>query len=753
MFLNWAIKKDLRKLIIFICALPFIGYGQSNIPTGSWRTHYSFNSTITISQSSQNIFAASGSGLYIVDKNDKSIYSLTKLNGLTETGITQIGYNSNTEVLVITYENGQIDLLKNNEITSIPDIKLSDIILSKITHHINAVGIYTYLSTDFGLIQLDTDSNLIRESFLNLSSTGDNLKIFASTVFNDSIFLATESGVMAGSLTENLKDFAKWKRFDLSTGINEEEVKVIDLYEGKPLVGNANQGLLTYDNGMWTPLGELIGSDFTSIETDSKTLITASGLVYELNGNALVQVESSHIINANTAVADANSFWVADNQNGLVNIVGTASESIYPNGPFFNDVVKLKSLNNKIYAFPNFRLSNGQPARNQNGFSVFEDGIWSNYNSTGYPNTSTIPVFYDISGVSKLASGATVFSSFGYGLLKWDNDAFEIIDESNSPLINSSPPDRNVLIPDIASDNTNLWILNNDTNTSLHALTNNNVWSSFTPVGNVAKGQQIVSTLWGDQWISISSTNGGGIIVYGQSDGEIALKSNGVGTIPSNAVNQMVVDQEDKMWIATNRGVVYYLFPHSIISDPSQEAIVPIIDSQLLFNNEKVNTLAVDGGNRIWMGTNKGAWLFEKDGSVLIEHFTAENSPLLSDVVTNIAINHQSGEVFFNTDKGLISYKGTATLTGKFKKPKIFPNPVNPGYTGVITIEGVPANAMLKITDASGRLVANINANGNTAVWDLKNEYSTDIGSGVYFVFISSDDGRSTQLGKIAIVK
>ena len=743
--------KNLILSILLIC--PQFIIAQNNIPTGAWRTHYSYNTTISITQSNNDVYAASFSGLYIVDKTDKSITSLTKLNGLSETGISVINYNSTTNTLLISYENGQIDLIADNIISSISDIKLSDIFNSKLSHHMNESGILTYLSTDFGLIEIDTEVQRIKESYLNLSTTGDNLKIFASTIYNDSLFLATETGVIAGSLAENLKDFTKWKRFGITEGINQERAQVIGLYNGKPITGNLSQGLLTYENGNWMALGELVGTDFTSIESNVSTMVSASGKIYELTNLGLKEVISSHLVMGNSAIFDNTHYWIADGQNGLVHINEASHESIYPNGPFFNDIVKLKSVQNKIFAIPSFKDGNGAPLLNNAGFSVFENGEWENYNSTGYPNTNSIPTFLDISAVSYLASGEIVFSSFGYGLLFWSNGNFEIINENNSPIINSSPPDRSVLIADIANDNSNLWVLNNSTSSSLHVYARDNSWVTYSPPSSVSSAKQIESTPWGEQWIAINSTAGGGIVVYNTNGEELILKSDGLGTIPSNSINQILLDKEDKIWIATTKGVVYYQFPFSIIEDPTQEAIIPIIDSQLLFNNENVNCLAVDGGNRIWMGTNKGVWLFANDGSELIEHFNTENSPLLSDVVTNIAIDDSSGEVFFSTDKGLISYRGSGTITRTYASPKIFPNPVAPGFTGVITIEGVPTNSEIKITDASGRLVINIEANGNTAIWDMNSAYSNQVGTGVYFVFVSSSDGTNTQIGKIAIVK
>ncbi|MCF6360533.1 MAG: T9SS type A sorting domain-containing protein, partial [Cyclobacteriaceae bacterium] len=692
-------------------------------------------------------------GLFILTKQDNSITSVTKLNGLSDTGISLIDYNTTTNTLLISYENGQIDLLKDNVISSIPDIKLSDIYSSKISHHMYEDGIYTYLSTDFGLLKIDTETQHILESFLNLSSTGDNLKVFASTIYNDSLFLATEAGLMAGSLADNLKDFSKWKRFEASSGINSESAMVLDLHQNKPITANATQGLLQYTNGNWAPLGALVGDYTSSINTENETLITASGNLYKLENSTLSQIQSNDIIKAVGAISDENNYWIADNQNGMVHIMDSQSESFYPNGPFFNNVVSLKSVRNKIFALPPSKSSNGLPLRNNTGYSVFEDGFWTNYNSTGYPQTQLIPEFLDITGVSSQKSGEVMLSSYGYGLLRWADNQFEIINDTNSPLINSSPPNKNVLIANINSNNGNLWVLNNNTPSSLHLLANDGSWQTYAPSNGVANAKEIISTAWGDQWIAINSFAGGGIIVFNQSNEEAILKSDGFGTIPSNTINQILLDKEDKIWIATTSGVVYYLSPFSIIEDPSQEAIVPIINSQLLFNNENVNCLAVDGGNRIWMGTNKGAWLFDNDGSVLIEHFTKENSPLLSDIVINISINDLSGEVFFNTDKGLISYRGSASITGTYETSKIFPNPVKPGFTGVITIEGVPSNSIVKITDSSGRLITTLEANGNTAVWDMYSSFSNEVGTGVYFVFVSNSDGSSTQFGKIAVVK
>lgn len=755
MFHRRSIKKGLKRLLqIAFILTPLWGVGQNNIATGTWRTHYSYNNVISITESEANLYAASNAGVFIISKEDNSITSLTKLNGLSDSGIAQIGYNSTTNTLVIAYKNGQLDLLNTNTVTSIPDIRLSNILDIKVTHHIFSSGDFSYLSTDFGLVQLDTKKLTIKESFLNLSKEGKPLKINASVIANDSIFLATESGIMAGSLTDNLKDFTQWQRFDATSGINIEPIYALSLLNGKPIVGSTSMGISIYSNGTWMPSGDLIGEKFLYMDkTDAGTIITTSTGVYERTVSGLSAIQPEHLTSPTQAIKKSDTVWVADQQNGVLKVNVSSSESIYPNGPFFSVAKKIISTGNKVFALHEFKTSTGAPLRNNQGFSVFEDGFWTNYNATGYPNTETTPEFMDISSVHAFQNNL-VFSSYGYGLLVWESDGtFSIIDESNSTLINSFPPDRNVFVADLTSNNQGLWVLNNNTSFPIQLWQTGQNWISYSASNLVADAQKIISTPWGDLWMALSTTAGGGLHVFNPQEGELTLNNNGNGTIPSNTINDMLLDKEDKLWIATTKGVVYYARPYSILDEPGQEVVIPIIDFSPLFFQENVNALAVDGGNRIWMGTNKGAWLFDKDGSELIEHFTTENSPLLSDIVLNIAINDQTGEVFFNTNEGLISFRGSGTITGTYTKPKIFPNPVHPGFSGVITIEGVPYDCILKITDASGRLVANLEANGNTAVWNMKSEYLSEISTGVYFVFASLSDGTEKQLGKVAIVK
>jgi hypothetical protein len=137
----------------------------------------------------------------------------------------------------------------------------------------------------------------------------------------------------------------------------------------------------------------------------------------------------------------------------------------------------------------------------------------------------------------------------------------------------------------------------------------------------------------------------------------------------------------------------------------------------------------------------------------VIERFTEDNSPLLSNDVKKIAINSKTGEVYFATARGMCSYRGTATEGEQTNSNVlVFPNPVPPGYNGTIAIRGVAENAIVKITELNGRLVYQTKALGGQAVWDGKDYKGRKISTGIYLVLIDSEDKSKKTSTKIVFI-
>jgi hypothetical protein len=173
-----------------------------------------------------------------------------------------------------------------------------------------------------------------------------------------------------------------------------------------------------------------------------------------------------------------------------------------------------------------------------------------------------------------------------------------------------------------------------------------------------------------------------------------------------------------------------------------------------VLGTEIIQDIKIDGANRKWIATTHGVWLLSADGLTELEHFNVENSPLLSDNVYCIGIQGTSGEVFFGTEKGICSYRGTATEgTDKNENVKVFPNPVRTDYTGMIAVRGLVENAHVRFTDVAGNLVYSTKANGGQAVWDGRDVNGNKVGSGVYLVFATNVDGNESCVTRFLYYK
>ena len=253
----------------------------------------------------------------------------------------------------------------------------------------------------------------------------------------------------------------------------------------------------------------------------------------------------------------------------------------------------------------------------------------------------------------------------------------------------------------------------------------------------------------------ISSKDGGGIIVFNkQSNKSIYLTDQGgQGGLPGKKVSSITVDRNGQVWVGTEQGIAYFSKPTSIF-DGNVNATKPIYDNRFLLRDEKITALAIDGGNRKWIGTENGVWLFDAVGEKLFNNFTTDNSPLLSNRIQCIEINHTSGEVFFGTDKGLASFRSDATEGQEnFDSVKIFPNPVTAQFNGLVAIEGLIADSIIKITDVAGKLVWQAMANGGSASWNMRDGNGNRVETGIYLVFSTAAEGSDKNVGKVAIIE
>ena len=119
----------------------------------------------------------------------------------------------------------------------------------------------------------------------------------------------------------------------------------------------------------------------------------------------------------------------------------------------------------------------------------------------------------------------------------------------------------------------------------------------------------------------------------------------------------------------------------------------------------------------------------------------------------SIAIQESTGEVFFGTGQGLVSYMSDAIEPATdFNEIYAYPNPVHPNYKGLITVRGLMANTQVRIVDANGNLVTNIPSNGGEAIWDMTNAQGDRVATGIYTILCNTADGSGHGTTKILIM-
>lgn len=758
-----SIKVNL--LLFFVFYGFFAAFGQQNIPIGTWRVHQPHHRAKLVENCGERIFCSGKYSFFYYDKEDLSINKLSKSSGFSDVGITAMRYSPEKGMICFGYENGNLDIVQGNVITNFDAIKNITLPYAKTILDIDYYGEYAYIATIFGIFVVRIEQTEIKEVYRNLGSDGEHLDLFGADILRDTIFLATGEGVIAGSLDRgiNLLDFRNWKRYTTVEGFPVIPVNTIVSDRNIPYVLMNDGDIYFYKNGKWANTDMQINEAVITITSaDPGIVVTAISSVYHLTyPGELIKLETGPSKNPKMAALDNDGIiWIADGECGLVTDYGGITESYFPSGPYTDQVNSVHYGNSKLIALPGGYDSGYNPEGNKEGFSVFENGIWTNHNNSGMAGSVSIPDIQDLIDVEINADGM-MFASFGYGIMEQiSNGIYEVTDAKSigSDLEYSTIYDSLTLVSAVTGDKDgSYWFINFDVEDPLKKRDPSGKWQSYSLMEfeDVRYALDLIIPSSGDKWIRMNPEYGGGILVFGESSGQARLLNTvaGNGGLPSNAVNDMIEDRDGQIWLATARGVAFFPISTGLLSDNAFDAVIPIFDQRYLLRNEYITSIEVDGGNRKWIGTREGVWLFSDDGSRLIEHFNTENSPLISDHVLDIEIDDITGEVFFATDKGLVSYRGTGTeAETKHTSIKIFPNPVTSDFKGMVGITGLAQDVIVKITDISGKLIWETKANGGTATWNVRNYNGYRAATGIYLVFSSSSDGKETFVGKIAVI-
>ncbi len=768
----------MKRFLYSLVGLSFSLLSMAQLPMQGWKMHTAYNNVTRVEMAADRVYALSEGALFSVDKEDKSVAYYNRLTGLSSTNISDMHYDALRDMLILAYANGYIDLLIDDEVTTVSDLYGATMAYSKEVNHIFVHQNKAYLSMDFGILVL----NLQRKEIADTYYIGENasaLEVTATTVMGDSIYAAVGSQIYVASLHNNLVDFSCWQVRGSSPSAT-GAIQDIVAYENQLYVTIA--GKLYVNNNGWQKLA-LNNNTITRIRVSGgKLLAMCEAGMWMIDAN-----QDARLLGVYTDAPDAvydnstNTGWFAYYTTGVGVVDFTNSEisSYLPSGPITNTAYRMRFQGERLYIVPGGYL--GVPYAREGCIMWYEDNQWTNLSTAYLKEVTGLTKMIDFCDIiaSPIDPNHFYVSSYGNGLLEFrDNKFYTRYDESNAGLesrISNNPSAYTRVDALIFDAQGNLW-MQNCSQSSTRVLTVDGDWCIFSNpdnmdykvpkiqlIDNQNPNQKIFINTYNSPYLSILNDNG---TISQHNDDQIA----GWGSFVDEEGNTLTPDYmfcaaQDKqgvVWVGTKTGVICFRNPSSLLTSNNCSRIkIARTDgsglADYMLGDEQINAIAVDGANRIWFGTEtSGAYLMDlsdPQNVVTVHHYTTDNSPFPSNTILSIAINPITGEVFFGTGGGLVSYQSDAAdgkedYTGAYA----YPNPVRADFDGVITIAGLMDDTQVRITDNGGSLVYETKSNGGLAIWDGKNGRGERVGSGIYFAMCVTADGANKKLVKILVM-
>ncbi|MBI1221386.1 MAG: T9SS type A sorting domain-containing protein [Bacteroidetes bacterium] len=752
----YCISMVKRILILSLILSSCLKTQAQNIGVGQWKAHLPQNDPLDLFFAGDRVYAYTQYGFCRFDLNTNETRALSKVDGYTEVGVQYADYSKDHKTIVIGYQNSNIDLqLPDGSIYNVPDLLNASVNGSKQINKLNFFGDYAFISCGFGILVYNIEK---KESSADYKSA-DIHDVVSTVVFQNNIYAATSSGLFrapypVGGISV---DASEWVKI---TGNGYHDM----VQAGGNLYLWQDSLILRYDGSSFSQM--LMSNTIRKLKTyEEQVFLTTDSGVYILTQSP---VDFFRLEGSRSSIKRGNDWYYASQGFGMIRKRNGSTDFISPGGPYAEGTGQMASVGNTIYIAGGSMLFKGGVTYSYNGFYTYTEGEWRSSLIDKIPYLDTM---YDLYATTiDPVSGDLWIAALEQGIARVRGKSIlEFYDDKNSPIqlrITRS-------ITGLAVDSKrNLWVANFASSSPLYVKSNAGQWDSFPNISqNAGKVLDLLIDKSGQKWMRFAGalSNSPGILVYNDNNtpfdksddpmpaGKILSTAGGSGKLPDNQVNCMTMDRNGQIWVGTDKGLTVFYSPSNIMtnnpSDSRQIVVGSGNDIGYLLGDERITAILVDGGNRKWIASRSGLWLVSPDGQEVLAHYDASSSPLFSNEITQLGMVEGTGELFIATDKGLMSLGTGSSLGGNVhQNVKVYPNPVRPGYSGVISISGLPTDARVKITDIAGNLIYETQANGGTATWNGQSFDGRKASSGVYMIFTGSTDGSDTFVSKVLIV-
>lgn len=768
----------------FIAAVLIVFHGlalTAQTVYSDWTSHLSYRHADRCEVAGDLVYGVFGGNLLSYDSQTDEVRLFSKNDGLGGKNIVALAYSTPMKTLVLLYSDGVVDLLnpKNDAISHLMSLKNAAAMVGT-PQSLTLSDNYAIVGTTQGLAILNL-SKLEVSGFYAMAGG-----VSAAALSEGKIYAATGTKLVVAAFNDNLNDPASWK-----TALNSSILHLQPATGGVYLQTETSGLKFMNTNGTTENISENHYSG--AHQSGTRTVFFTEGEALIFNASAPKTVATTLTYNGtpeDIAPAADNRFILCRGNEGMQAWRSAADGTLSPSGTAVTGYGAQTDRTGFLQFLENGRLltAGGTFDYYESTFytpnaGYLENGKWTFLQSEGIEQAIGMPYRSITSMAQDPREASHHFVGTGdYGLFEFKNGKFvKNYNLNNSPLrafYNNSP--QNVRVDGLCYDSKgNLWMSNEQVDTVLRVLKADGTWRSVF-VSDIKTCRHIEhimfdtdGRLWATQRDWIGNYRAGVLCVelgnLDKPDGHkstfrySATNEDGTAVDFSQGVFCIVQDHTGRIWFGTYSGLY-------VIDDPATFSSSKFLVTQVKVpRNDGTNyadyllagiactALAVDGGNRKWIGTEgSGVYLVSSDGTEIIENFTTGNSPLPSDKIISLAVNPETGEVFISTDQGLVSYQSHVTqaaTTLAREHINVFPNPVRPAEGQKVTINGLTTDADIKIMTPAGFAVASGTSSGGTFRWDCRDSSGHIVAAGVYYILVATKEGNEHLAAKVAVIR
>jgi hypothetical protein len=738
-------------------------FAQNTIQTYNWKTYTSFNSVTNIIEIDNELWVGTKGGIIIYDTAGNQLRTFTTANGLLDVSVSSLFYDSLSKSVFVGFDNGIIDVFRNNEWKHITDIfdaskqypnrKINTFLTREDT---------LYVATAFGIVFFDTRTLTPLgqlDKFIKLPSL---TSVNTIAIWNNELYALTPKVLMKISLTNRnllaLQIAENWSK------VNQSEMLKSDEFYSQ-MVPSPQHLYLATKNTVYRFDGDTIDAihqseyDISKIQyvLDMPLFVYSDFSIRFVGGNQDLYFSYNEqrirIGLIATALYTKNSFFVGFDNTGFGKVLALNSFNLFQNDGILSNAIT--SIGIDVSGTP-WLATGGNPAGF--GFTYKLEDRWKFYEKVNTPYIRDN--VYD--NVSVLENGEVWLSSFGVGTIRAvpTDSGFELIryDNTNSPLIGAVNSDPNYVITGqtCLDQLGNRFIINRFTKNAplFTVLTTTNEWKTFGL--NIAENNdfnEVQMDRFGTFWVkSANRFKQFGVLFFNYnrtfdntSDDKWGLVRNFNPNFP-DIPTAMAVDDNSVVWVGTNAG----LWRISNTSAILQDRAPTIIRSQLLAN-QTINHIAVDAVNQKWVSTNEGIWVLNEDGTEVVHTMNTSNSPLITNLIATIGIDKKQGIVYVGTSIGLQSFETPIITPSNEFALECYPSPFQLPNHQFMTIKGLEIESEVKILASNGTMIQTLNTSSGSVNWDGKDKNGQLVPSGIYLISARSSINNTTTVKKVFV--